>query len=131
MLTTGLRRLFPAAQQTRLMASAAMQAKSPAEGAEKKPQAYVSRVFINNEKKRNALSLAVLEDLENQLKAINPNWDYQDGNWLDLDNIEESMSKVNRKCKVVVLESAGAVFCSGWVFLREEMEIKWKSDVLT
>ncbi len=75
-------------------------------------QPYVQRVTINNERKRNALSLPVLEDLERQLLAINPDWTYSE-NWLDLEDIEKSLGKVNRRCKVVVLESAGSVFCSG------------------
>jgi enoyl-CoA hydratase/carnithine racemase len=78
----------------------------------RREQAYVQRVSINNERKRNALSLPVLEDLEKQLLAINPDWTYSE-NWLDLDNIERSLEGVNRRCKVVVLESEGSVFCSG------------------
>lgn len=76
-------------------------------------QPYVTRVSINNERKRNALSYDILCSLEDQLRAINPEMKLDGSDWLDLDNVEESLSRVNRKCKVVVLESPGPVFCSG------------------
>ncbi|KAI9002545.1 enoyl-CoA hydratase [Hyaloraphidium curvatum] len=95
------------------MASAAASVPAAqAEAPSRRAIPYLARVNINNERKRNALSYDVLADLEAQLKAVNPGWEYRDG-WLDLDDIEGSLRGVNRKCKVVVLESAGPVFSSG------------------
>ncbi|KAJ3335922.1 cytochrome c oxidase subunit 1 [Gonapodya sp. JEL0774] len=79
------------------------------------PKDGVWRVTIRNARKRGALSLAVLQDLESQLSEINPGWTYSPS-WIDLDNLEQSLSPdrgVNSKVKVVVLQSEGDVFCSG------------------
>ena len=79
------------------------------------PLPYVARVSIANERKRNALSYDVLCSLESQLRGINPDMDIDGRDWLDLDDVERCLANVNRRCKVVVLESPGPVFCSGFV----------------
>ncbi|KXS21757.1 ClpP/crotonase [Gonapodya prolifera JEL478] len=94
---------------------AAAPARSHAEGPGPSPKDGVWHVRISNVRKRGALSLAVLESLENQLLEINPGWSYNP-DWIDLNDVEGSLSAdrgVNKKVKAVILSSEGDVFSSG------------------
>ncbi|RUS22174.1 ClpP/crotonase-like domain-containing protein [Endogone sp. FLAS-F59071] len=82
-------------------------------------QPHVRYITIDNPRKRNALSLPVLESLERQLLGVNPGWPCFGRDWDipwegDEMEVERFWEPLNRNVKVVILRSEGeSVFSSG------------------
>jgi enoyl-CoA hydratase/carnithine racemase len=71
---------------------------------------FIHNITFGDVKKRNALSLATLEDLESKLMAVNPKLrDFSP----NLSHPESSLENVNQDVRCVIISSHGNVFSAG------------------